>query len=133
VFNKSLIALCACLIATAAVAQDQVAHNDSVGTVESVDGLVTITQGSSGAVAAAGNPVMEGMRFVATSSGSAVIRLNDGCVIKLQPNQVLTVRRDMPCVEALAQFRSGAVATGTLALVSVGLSSVLGNRSISSR
>jgi hypothetical protein len=133
VFNKFLIAFCACLVATASVAQGQVALDDSIGKIESVEGLVTVTQGSSGAIAAVGNPVMEGTRFVATSSGSAVIRLNDGCVIKLQPNQVLMVRRDMPCVEALAQFRSGAVATGTLALVSVGLGSILGNPSISSR
>ncbi len=138
---KTLVAVSALLVAATAFAQN------SLGTISSVQGLVTVTDGTTGGTTAAGAPITSGMRFVATSTGSAVLRLNNGCVVNLQPNQAVTVVRSMTCEALLAAVQmvggattasdggsaaTGALASAGLAVGGYGLSRITPNRSISS-
>src|SRR6185369_10534255 len=115
---KSFIAVSLVLVSGAAFAQAQ------LGTINSVQGIVTVTDGAVGGTTSPGSPINNGMRFVATSSGSAVIRLNNGCVVSLQPNQAVTILQSMTCAEQLAAVQpigggvgaaGGSFATGALA------------------
>ena len=138
---KTILAITSVFFAGAAIAQAP------VGTVASVQGLVTVTDGTTGGTAAAGTPIKNGMRFVTTSNGSAVLRLNNGCEVRLRPSQAVTVLQSMNCRELLAAVQSvaptvvagnGSAATGALAtggLVAGGAilnKSLLGKKSISS-
>lgn len=136
---KSFLAICSAFVAAAALAQQP------LGTVESVQGIVTVTTGTAGGTAVKGFPIGDGMRFVATSSGSAVLRFNNGCVINLQPNQAVTILRSMNCPELLAavqsvggvnvasagSFTRGALATGGLTAGGLALGKWLHNKHIS--
>lgn len=116
---KTILAIGSAFIAAGAFAQAQTA----IGTVESVQGLVTVTDGVTGGTATAGSPIKSGMRFVSTSTGSAVLRMKNDCVIRLQPSQAVTVLDNTNCRELLAGVRSvgtqvaaaGSVQTGALA------------------
>lgn len=138
---KSFIAVMLALVAGTALAQER------LGTVSNVQGLVTVTDGATGGTAAAGSPIIDGTRFVATSTGSAVLRLNNGCVINLRPNQAVTVLRSMTCERLLAAVQSvggvnvasaggslttGALATGGLVVGGFALGNALHTKSISS-
>jgi hypothetical protein len=101
---KSLLVFGSALVATAAFAQAQ------LGSVASVQGVVTVTDGATGGTVAAGSPIGNGMRFVATSGGSAVLRLNNGCVIRLQAGHAVTVLQTMTCDELTAAVRPANVA-----------------------
>jgi hypothetical protein len=138
---KTIVAVASTLIAAAAFAQTA---GSSLGKIENVQGIVTVTTGSTGGTAATGNPIVSGMRFVATSSGSATLHMNNGCVVRLQPGQAVTVLGSMTCEQLLAGVQSlgvnvaggspavGAAATGALALGSIGLSKALTKQGISS-
>lgn len=138
---KSLIAVMLALVAGTALAQEK------LGTVDKVQGVVTVTDGATGGTTATGNPITSGMRFVASSSGSAVLRLNNGCVVNLRPNEAVTVLRSMNCQALLAavqtvggvnvagaggSFTTGALATGGLVVGGVALANALHTKSISS-
>ena len=84
-----------------------------LGTVVSVDGVVTATQGGTGATVRPGSPVVNGTRLVTTSSGRVTIRMNSGCVVNLAPGQALTVLQTMTCQELVAAVQTvQPVATG---------------------
>jgi hypothetical protein len=140
---KSLLAVGSALVATAAFAQAQ------LGSVASVQGVVTVTDGATGGTVAAGGPIANGMRFVATSNGSAVLRLNNGCVVRLQPGHAVTVLQTMTCDQLTAAVQPAGVANvagggggsfGTGALAAGGLmagggalgKSITRNKSLSS-
>jgi hypothetical protein len=139
---KTLLAVGSALVATAAFAQAQ------LGSVASVQGVVTVTDGATGGTVAAGGPIANGMRFVATSNGSAVLRLNNGCVVRLQPGHAVTVLQTMTCDQLTAAVQPAGVANvaggggsfGTGALAAGGLmagggalgKSITRNKSLSS-
>lgn len=137
---RFFIAVLPALVAATAFAQD----TERLGTVDNVQGLVTVTTGTTGGTTATGNSITSGMRFVASSSGSAVLKFNNGCVVTLKPLQAVTVVRSMSCEALLAAVQSvganvaggsaatGALATAGLAAGSIGLSKVLTGKSISS-
>jgi hypothetical protein len=93
---KSFVALSSVLVAVSAFAQAP------LGTVGNVQGLVTMTDGATGGTVATGSPITNGMRFIATSNGSVVLRLNNGCVLTLQPGQAVTVLQSMTCQQLTA-------------------------------
>ncbi len=117
---KTFLAIGSAFIATAALAQA------SLGSINSVEGIVTVTDGAKLGTAAAGGPITDGTRFVATSTGRAVLRLNNGCVVNLGPGQAVTVLKSMTCDQLLAAVDTprlvaaaggatrGALATGGL-------------------
>lgn len=84
-----------------------------LGTVINVNGVVTATQGATGATVVQGSPVVNGMRFVTTSNGRVTLRMNSGCVVNLAPGQALTVLQTMNCQELVAAVQTvQPVATG---------------------
>lgn len=89
--NKKLLLAIAALSAAAASAQAP------IGTVTSVNGVVTVTTGTTGTAIAAGAPVLAGSRVITTSTGSATLRLNDGCVITVPAGHALTVVAGRTC------------------------------------
>ena len=139
---KSLVAVLLALVAATAFAQER----ERLGTVDSVQGLVTVTDGTTGGTVATGNPIISGMRFVTSSSGSALLRFDKGCDIKLEPSRAVTISRSMTCaaliaavqpigganVASVGSFAIGALATGGLAAGSIALHNALTNKSLSS-
>ena len=105
--KKILVALSS-FAATAVMAQ-------ALGTVSNVQGVVTATQGATGVAVTPGSPIVNGMRFVTTSSGTATLTLNSGCVVTLQPGQAVTVLQSMNCQQLIAAVQPVPVApAGTL-------------------
>ena len=73
-----------------------------LGTVTSVEGVVTATQGASGVTVTPGTAIQNGMRFVTTSRGSVSLRLNSGCTVTVPPGHGVTVLSSMTCQQLTA-------------------------------
>ena len=101
---KKLLVALASLAAAAAIAQS------ALGTVSNVQGVVTATQGTTGTVVAPGSVIVNGTRFVTTSTGTVTLRLNSGCVVTLQPAQSVTVLQNMTCQQLTAAVQPVPVA-----------------------
>ena len=89
---------------------------ESVGVVQSVDGLVTVSQGNTLGNVVKDEKILNGARVVTTSTGSALVKLNNGCLISLAPNQSVTVDPKLDCKALVASIQStgvGAFAAGT--------------------
>ena len=86
----------------------------AVGVVQSTDGLVTVSQGNTLGNAFKEQRILDGARVVTTGTGAAVVRLiNNGCLIKLDPNQSVTIDSRLGCTAQVASIQStGAVAAG---------------------
>ena len=106
------------LITSAVFAQDA----PSLGTVRNVQGLVTDTDGASVTSTEPGEQIHNGERFVTSSSGSVTLQLNNGCSLTLQPNQAVTINKDMTCRELVASVEpvGGAVGAGLGRFVAAG-------------
>ncbi|MBG9389048.1 hypothetical protein [Caenimonas aquaedulcis] len=100
-FTRHLPLLGAVLIAGAAVAQASgpaaVANARIVGKTAKVQGLVTVSLGTSVSSVVNDAPVYEGSRFVTGSTGSAELDFGSGCIVALVPNQTLTVDSAATC------------------------------------
>lgn len=73
-----------------------------VGTVTSVEGVVTATQGATGVSVTPGMAIQNGMRFVTTSRASTTLRLNSGCTVTVPPSHGVTVVSTMTCQQLAA-------------------------------
>lgn len=124
-FTKSLLILSSAFVATFALAQPA-----SVGTVTNVTGSVTDTTGSSVTSTSVGENVVDGERFVTSSTGTLQLTFNNGCVLTLQPNQAVTIDgakncKDLIVINTLTNatavagvgFGTGALAVGGLVLL----------------
>src|SRR3954467_3439657 len=100
---KKLFVALSSLVAAAAMEQ-------SLGTVSNVQGIVTATQGATGTTVAPGSAIVNGTRFVTTSTGSVTLSLNNGCVVTLQPGQAVTVLQSMTCQQLTAAVQAVPVA-----------------------
>lgn len=96
---KKLLLTAAAVVCGPALAQ---APQAPLGTVVNVQGVVTASQGATAAAVVPGSPIVHGMRFATTSTGSVTLRLASGCVVTLQPNQAVTVLRQMSCQQLAA-------------------------------
>lgn len=97
-------------VSTAAMAQ---APAPIVGVAESVQGLVTVSQGNTLGNLVKDSNVANGARVVTTSTGSAVLKLRNGCIINLAANQAVTIDSSLDCKALVAGVQStGAVAGG---------------------
>lgn len=104
--------LTAC-VSTSAMAQGPAA---SVGVVQSVDGLATVSQGNTMGNLFKEERILNGARVVTTSTGSAVIKLDNGCLISLAPNQAVTIDSRLDCKALVAGITgTGGVAAGAAA------------------
>ena len=106
----------------------QTPARESVGVITRVDGLVTLAQDNNLGNAANNNVVLQNARVVTTRNGSITIRLNNGCIIDMKPNQALTVdaRRDCAALVASIQPAGAMVGTGTGTGTGVGAGSGVG-------
>jgi hypothetical protein len=99
--RRTFLALIASLASMAAVAQAP----SPLGAVAEVNGLVTMSVGSQVGTVAPGTPVVEGARFVSSSSGAAELKFQDGCVVRLKPNESLVIAPgNTPCPERIASI-----------------------------
>ena len=81
-----------------------------VGAVTRVEGLVTVSQGNTLGNAFKDEIILQNARVVTTATGSTTIRLNNGCVIDLKPNQAVTIDFRRECKAILASIQpAGAV------------------------
>lgn len=117
---KFLVFICSALFAAGVFAQ-----NNVIGKVTEVEGIVTVTDGVTGGTAKVGNPITQGSRYVASSNGSATLKLDNGCTIKLKPSQAVTVREE-PCHILLASVQSVGGAAVAASLTGGGGSAAVG-------
>ena len=83
---------------------------EAVGVVTRVEGLVTVSQGNTMGNVFKDEVILQNARVVTTVSGSTTIRLNNGCVVDLKPNQAVTVDFKRECKAILAAIQpAGAV------------------------
>ena len=131
---KSFIVICSALFAASAFAQQ---NQSVIGKVTELAGVVTVTDGVRGGTATLGSPVVDGSRYVTSSNGRVTLRLDNGCDIKLEPNQAVTVR-ERPCAALIAGIQSvgvaavlatagtgGSAAAGALGVVAIGAGGLL--------
>ena len=78
----------------------------SIGSLSKVDGTVTVNDGVRVVNGVVGTPIADGARIVTTSTGTATIRLANGCVVDLKPNQAITVLNNNPCGGLLASVQN---------------------------
>jgi hypothetical protein len=113
--SLAFIAVAACCVVRAQSPAPAAASTATqVGAVAEVKGLVTMSLGANVATVQPDTPVFNGARFVAGSSGEAEIRFQDGCVLRLKPNQWVTINGADSCELRLAavQTLSGNIAGG---------------------
>lgn len=84
---------------------------ESVGVIQGVDGLVTISQGNTLGNVAKDGKIVNGARVVTTSTGSTFVKLNNGCLINLAPNQAVTIDTKLDCKAQVASIQSTLLAT----------------------
>lgn len=111
--SKKLL-LATALFAGAAFAQAP------MGTVTTVQGVVTATQGATVVTVAPGTAIQHGMRFVTTSGGSVTLRLTNGCTVTVPASHGVTVLSTMTCQQLAAAVQpvvpvAGATPTGPTA------------------
>ena len=133
---KRLIALVLAVDAvTAAWAQGAAPVAPKIGSLSGVNGLVTVAQGNLVTNGVNGLPLFDGMRIVSSSTGAALIKLDNGCDIPLAPNQAVVIQTGKPCAALLASVHpvpaaaaGAAVAAGGAnpALIGVGALLLLG-------
>ena len=92
-----------------AVSFAQTSAPEIVGVVTRVEGLVTVSQGNTLGNAFKDEVILQNARVVTTASGSTTMRLKNGCVIDLKPNQAVTVDIRRECKAILASVQPGGV------------------------
>lgn len=78
------------------------AQQSIIGSVTSVLGLVTMSDATNVTTVVQGTVIVDGARFVTSSSGSVTLLVNKNCEVKLKPNQSVVVGQDQPCEQILA-------------------------------
>ena len=102
-FLLSLSAFCT------AVSFAQTPAPEAVGVVTRVEGLVTVSQANTMGNVFKDEIILQNARVVTTANGSTTIRLNNGCVIDLKPNQAVTVDFRRECKAILAAIQPAGV------------------------
>ena len=88
----------------------QAPASQEVGVVTRVEGLVTVSQGDTLGNVFKDEVILQNARVVTTATGSTTIRLKNGCVVDLKPNQAVTVDFRRECKALLAAIQpAGAV------------------------
>ena len=92
-----------------AVSFAQTPAPEAVGVVTRVEGLVTVSQNNTLGNAFKDEIILQNARVVTTANGSTTIRLKNGCVIDLKPNQAVTVDFRRECKAILAAIQPAGV------------------------
>ena len=108
----------------------QTSPPEAVGVVTRVEGLVTVSQNNTLGNAFKDEVILQNSRVVTTFSGSTTIRLNNGCIIDLKPNQAVIIDFRRECKAILAAIQPvGAVGvggSGAVGTVGVGNAVIVG-------
>ena len=115
------------LLMTAFVSTGAIAQGapGAVGIIQSTDGLVTVSQGNALGNAFKDERILDGARVVTTGTGTTVVRLNNGCLVKLDPNQSVTIDSKLDCRAQNASIQStGAASAGASGSESGGFNTV---------
>lgn len=99
-WKKSSCAIAALLLCGAVLAQPA-----KIGKTTQVEGLVTVSDGASVSSVALESPIFDGSRYVTSSSGTVTLKFENGCEVRLKPNQSVTARQ-ATCEVLLASVRS---------------------------
>ena len=110
-----------------------------VGVIQSIDGLVTVSQANTLGTAVKDARILDGARIVTTGAGTTVVKLDNGCLIKLDPNQSVTIDSKLDCRAQAASIQptvpvAAAAGTGVgtgvvLGALGVGAIALIGNQS----
>ena len=92
-----------------AVSFAQTPAPEAVGVVTRVEGLATVAQANTIGNVFKDAVILQNARVVTTANGSTTIRLNNGCVIDLKPNQAVTVDFRRECKAILAAIQPAGV------------------------
>ena len=87
----------------------------SVGVMTRVDGLITVSQGNTLGNAFKEEVILQNARVVTTANGSTSMRLNNGCIVDLKPNQAVTIDIGRECKEIQASIQSTEVVGASVA------------------
>lgn len=96
--NKPLPMLGALIFTGAVMAQAPVAA-PMVGVASNVQGLVTVSNGTTVDSVTNKKPFADGNRIVTSSTGTLTLDYSDGCVVSLTPNQSVTIDSKRACVD----------------------------------
>jgi len=122
--DKTLFLLAGLIVSGSALAQGAA---PVVGTTAEVEGLVTMSVGTSVSNVAGSVDVLDGSRFVTASTGTVTLKFADGCIVKLSPNQSLVVDNSKPCATRIAAIQPVGTATaGGGGIGGLGAGAVLG-------
>lgn len=98
-----------------------------VGKVVEVQGVVTVSDGVTVATVVPGTVFSNGNQFVTASSGSARLALDNGCDIRLKPNESIVIdgKKTCPALLALIQPLGGNLAAAGVGGTGTGLAAGL--------
>jgi hypothetical protein len=88
----------------------------AVARLRAVEGNVLLSQESGLSSVEGPVPLVEGARVITTAESKAVVVFNDGCEVKLEPNQRLEIESGVPCKERILLAQSIFLEPGGLAL-----------------
>ncbi len=77
---------------------------DPVGVAQTVQGIVTVSQGNTMGNLVKDLKIFDGMRLAAASTGSALIKLNNGCEISLAANESILIDAALDCKALVASI-----------------------------
>jgi hypothetical protein len=109
----------------------------TLGTVADVQGIVTVSNGTTVGTAVRGTVISQGNHFVTASAGAARLTMDNGCVIHLKPNQSLRIDSRLSCEQLIASIQpvagapvtaSAGVTPGALAVGAALTAVVVGDR-----
>ena len=98
-------------VSTNAMSQGAPTVPSSVGAIQSTDGLVTVSQANTLGNAFKDERLLDGARVATTGTGTASIKLDNGCVIRLERNQSVTIDSRRDCRALVASIQSTVPAT----------------------
>jgi hypothetical protein len=95
-----------CMLGAVVLAGSALAADVVVGTVIEVEGLVTVSNGTTVNNVVKGMPVTDQSRFVASSTGSVTLRFDNGCDVNLRSNQYMTIdaKTAAPATKSIVTF-----------------------------
>jgi hypothetical protein len=100
---KRLLTVLVCSLAFAgAMAQS---GPPSVGAVQNVNGLVTISKGNTMSNGVDGAPLTNGTQLVTGAESSVLVRLTNGCVFTVPANSSVVINNQIPCADLIASIQ----------------------------
>lgn len=108
----------ACLIGVSPVQAD-----DSAGVLHEVQGRVMVNQGKSYIAGHSGMQLKSGARVLAMDGASAVVKQADGCLTRIEPNSLFTLKEPSVCVgrmDVASKVIRAAVVAGAVAGITLG-------------